>query len=78
MDREYRGNDHRDDLFAATPPIEAIKSLISMAAGLKGIGRHIKKLMFIDASKSYFHAPSARPVYVVLPDEALEPHERGC
>ena len=37
----------------------------------------IKKLSFIDVSKAYFHAPARRLVYVKLPDEALEPHERG-
>ena len=74
--REFKSNDHRDDLFAATPPIEAIKALVSLAASQKG-KKHIKKLSFIDVSKAYFHAPATRPVYVELPDEALEPHERG-
>ena len=75
--REFRGKDNRDDLFAATPPIEAIKMLISLAASQKGIRKNIKKLMFIDVSKAYFHAPAQRSVYVELPDEALEAHERG-
>ena len=66
------GNDVRDDLFAATPPLEAIKFLISSAASQKGIHR-VRKLMFIDVSKAYFHAPCRRPVYVKLPAEALEP-----
>ena len=77
LDVSLKGGDHRDDLFAATPPIEAIKALVSLAASQKGVKSHIRKLMFIDVSKAYFHAPSQRPVYVVLPDEALEPHERG-
>jgi hypothetical protein len=75
--REFRGKDVRDDLFAATPPLEAIKSLISLAASQRGTKGPIKKLMFIDVSKAYFHAPVKRDVYVVLPDEALSPEERG-
>ena len=76
--REFKGKDVRDDLFAATPPLEAIKALISLAASQRGVDKHkIKKLCFIDVSKAYFHAPVRRPVYVKLPDEALEPHERN-
>ena len=75
--REFKGHDHRDDLFAATPPLEAIRALISLAASQRGLKGPIKKLSFIDVSKAYFHAPVKRDVYVMLPDEALEPHERG-
>ena len=73
--QEFKGKDTRDDLFAATPPLEAIKVLISMAASQRGAKKNLKKLMFIDISKAYFHAPSRRPVYVKLPAEALEPGE---
>ena len=34
--REFKGSDHCDDLFAATPPIESIRALISLAASQKG------------------------------------------
>ena len=77
MGREFRGRDHRDDLFAATPPLEAIKSLLSLAASQRSSKGPVKKLMFIDVSKAYFHAPVKRDVYVVLPDEAFSPNERG-
>ena len=49
----------------------------SLAASQLGVKKRLKKLLFIDVSKAYFHAPAQRPVYVVLPDEALEPDERG-
>ena len=61
-------------MFAATPPLEAIKVLISLAASQRG-AKSIKKLMFIDVSKAYFHAPTKRSVYVRLPPEALAPGE---
>ena len=41
---EFKVNDGRDDLFAATPPVEAIKALISLAASQCGGKRPIKKL----------------------------------
>jgi len=77
--REFRGSDRdRDDLYAATPPLEAIKALIVLAASQKGGKRqNLKKLSFIDIKKAYFHAKVKRPLYVVLPPEALDPGETG-
>ena len=67
-----------DGLFAATPPLEAVKTLVSLAASQRNISKNkVKNLMLIDVSKAYFHAPVTRDVYIVLPEEALEPHERG-
>ena len=55
----------RDDLFAATPPPEALKIVISMTAtGNKG-----EAIMTNDISRAYFHAKAERDVYVKLPDE---------
>ena len=56
--REFKGKDNnRDDLFAATPPLEAKRSLIAMAASQKGVlPSERKKLGFIDTRKAYFHA----------------------
>ena len=76
--REFNCGDKRDDLFAATPPLEALKMLLSLAASQCARPRtKPHKLAFIDISKAYFHAPAQRLVYAQLPDEALEPHERG-
>ena len=55
----------RDDLFAATPPFEALKLLVSMAAtNNKG-----EVIMINDVSRAFFHAKATRTVYVQLPDE---------
>ena len=79
MGREFRGNDNdRDDLFAATPPLEAKKSLIALASCQKGVPKHqCKKLGFIDIRKAYFHAKAKRLIYVALPEEFCEPGEFG-
>ena len=64
--------DKRDDLFAATPPLEAMKLLLSLAV-TEGVGYqkgHKKsgmKLDFIDIRRAYYHAPARREVYVKLP-----------
>ena len=68
--------DKRNDLFAATPPLEAKKMLLSYAvtAGigyLPGEGEEGMKLDFIDTSRAYFQADVVREVYVELPLEKL-------
>ena len=64
--------DRRDDLFAATPPLEAMKLLLSLAVTegigfVKGNKKGGKKLDFIDIRRAYYHAPARREVYVKLP-----------
>ena len=70
--------DRREDLFAATPPLEAKKLLFSLAV-TQGVGhktgdrRRGHKLDFIDVRRAYFHARARRRVYVRLPPEDDEP-----
>jgi len=58
-------------IFAATPPLEAKKTLLSLAV-TEGIGYgdgwHYK-LDFIDIKRAYFYAPAKRNVYIKLPYE---------
>ena len=65
--------DKREDLFAATPPLEAKKMLFSLAV-TEGIGFHGDrsrgmKIDFIDVRRAYFHAKCKRKVYIELPKE---------
>jgi hypothetical protein len=67
-----------EDMFAATPPLEAKKCLFSYVMSQYARGRCRKgsdklKLLFVDVSRAYFYAPSRRPVYVNLPEEDYEP-----
>ena len=65
------GGAEREDLFAATPPWEAIKLLLSNI-----VTNHSKdyKLMMIDISKAYLFAPVVHEhIYVDLPPEIGEP-----
>ena len=53
--------DKREDLFAATPPLEAKKMLFSLWASIPGMC-----LDFGDVVRAYFHAKARRRVYVEL------------
>ena len=67
----------RDDLFAATPPLESKKVLMALAM-TEGIGWSRDgawspmKLDFIDVRRAFFHAKCLREVYVELPPEDAE------
>ena len=67
----------RDDLFAATPPLEALKVILSLAV-IEGLGfqrgdrKGGMKIGFIDARRAYFHAKAKRDVYLALTDEDWE------
>ena len=54
-----------NDLFAATPPLEALKVVLSLAA----FGNRGEVVRVNDISRVFFHAPVKRKVYVQLPDE---------
>ncbi len=58
-----------DDFFAATPPLEALRLLLSMAASS---GRDVK-VEVLDARKAHLHAFADRTVFVQLPPEEAEP-----
>ena len=77
--RDFKGDDKdRDGLFAATPPLEAKKLLISSAASQMGKPQNKqKRLSFIDIKKAYFNAPAKRDLFVQLPDEFLDKGEKG-
>lgn len=61
----------RNDLFAATPLLEAFKTIVSMAASSdKG-----ERIMVNDVSRAFFYAEATRPVYVQLLDEDKEEGE---
>lgn len=72
--KELRTN-KREDLFAATPPLEAKKVLFSLAVtqgvGWGNVGDPLK-LEFIDISRAFFHARARREIYVDLRPEDSE------
>ena len=62
--REFKSDD-RPDLYAGTPPLEALKAMISIVPNHK----ETFSIMHIDVSRAYFHAKAHRPVLIRLPVE---------
>lgn len=63
----------REELFAATPPLEALNIFISMSISQVEDRRHdkaVRNIEFIDVRRADFHATVRRILYVQLPAEA--------
>ena len=58
----------RDDLFAATPPLEALKPILSLIA----TSNRGEIVMINDMSRAFFHAKAKRDVFVQIPNEDKE------
>ena len=66
MAKQFRGSDE-DEWFAATPPIEALRALVSDALS----GAKARALMVCDISRAFFYAPVQHEIYVELCEEAI-------
>ena len=62
------------ELFAATPPIEYIRYLVSCCASSQW-SKKPTRVMVSDVKKAYFYAPATRRVFVALPPEDKGPGE---
>ena len=67
--------DKRMDLFAATPPLESLRMILSICAQHQSSYDTADNfiLMSNDVKRAYFHAPATRPVFIKIPEEDLEP-----
>ena len=66
------------ELFAATPPLEALKMIISIAATRHKVLKKItRKIMINDVSRAYFYANSDRPTFVEICEEDWEPGDEA-
>ena len=69
-----------DSLYASTPPIEALRVIVSHAATFRKGGRtkgsyqggRRRELMVNDVSRAYFYAPATRALFIELPEEDEE------
>ena len=61
--QQVRAGISRDDVFSATPPLEAVRLLLSMMMTEKKVVKRYK-MMFIDISRAHFHSPARRRLYV--------------
>ena len=70
-------NGHGEGLFAATPPTESLKAILSEAAS--GRSGHSAGVMINDVSRAYFYADATEPTYVKLcPEDTQEGEEGMC
>ena len=60
----------RPELYASTPPLEALKVVLSEIATGKRGG---KVVALVDVRRAYFYAPARRRVFVELPPEDYQP-----
>merc|ERR1711884_502121 len=66
----------RPDLFAATPPLERLRYIVSRCASAQNL-RRSHRILSIDVSRAYFYAESIRPVFIRIPEEDLLPGDEG-
>ena len=60
-----------DGLYASTPPLEAMRWLLSEAATVEHQSDYQEKVMLAsDVSIAFFEAPATRKIAVTLPEEA--------
>ena len=66
------GNEFRtgpdDALYASTPPLEALRVVLSRAATVDAIGSE-REIIVNDVSRFYFFAKMRRPLYIEIPSE---------
>ena len=59
-----------DDLYAATPPLEALRWVLSVAGTwARGRSRERRSVMINDVRRAYFYAHIQRDVYIEVPPE---------
>ena len=60
----------KDDIFAATLVLEAVKAMISLLASSRHGKTPTQRVMVMDVKRAFLHAPVTRDVFVELPWEA--------
>ena len=68
--------DNRLDLFAGTPPLEALKMVLSKCAGNQQ-SRQPYRVMTINVKRAYFYAAAKRSVFIEIPPEDRVPGDES-
>ena len=71
--------DKRDDLFAATPPLESLRMILSICASKQSNWDPGKNFVVMsnDIKRAYFYAPATRPIFVEIPEEDRNEEDDG-
>jgi hypothetical protein len=67
-----------DEFFAAMPPLEALRMILSYVASGRKHGRGGRKVLVIDARKAHIHAYPDRDIFVDLPPEIKAKYPGMC
>ena len=67
--QEFAGNEEREDVFAATPPLFATKMVISNAASRNEKGNGERTLMVLDVKRAFLYGDIEDSIYIHLPPE---------
>jgi len=77
-ENSLRGADTLVSIFSATPPLEGLRFMLSLAMSLPAIDGEALSIRVLDISRAHPHVPIQREVYIRLPVEAgAEPGECG-
>ena len=62
------------DLFAATPPLESLRYILSKCASHQNSNKAEERyfVMVNDVKRAYFYAPAKRPIFIEIPAEDRE------
>ena len=55
------------EMFAATPPIEALRMIVSHAASWRKDDQEARAIMTCDISRAFFHVPAGPQTFVDIP-----------
>jgi hypothetical protein len=69
-------HDKRDDLYAATPPLESLKAILGLCASRQA-GVKPSRIMALDVVRAYFYAPATRAIHISIPAEDRMPGDAG-
>ena len=74
--KEFKDH-HAGGLFAPTPPLEALRMLVSDVATVEdGKPSEEKVLMICDVARAFFEAPVKRDMCIVLPKEDYNEYDK--
>ena len=63
-----------DTLYASTPPLEALRLIVSWAATT---GTERREVMINDVRRAYFYAKATRDIYIEIPEEDRKPGDEN-
>ena len=64
-------------IFSATPPLESLRALCTLAASEEPGNADPLRLMVVDISRAHFYADASRSVFIKLPEEEPRSGEAG-